>query len=193
MNVPPLRATMRLHLPVRLLSKGNSSEQRLQQPAVAPIRVAVSCRSAHHHPRTVKRRRRIVGPLNTLAVGAINVGVFAQQLQGTRANRPEFIEKRIAALKAPYPSEGIAYLEGFSPHQRDAPTFSSNCQPIESKSIAAHPGLNALPGDIRAGPTCRILWKLVADIELTPGIRVEFKNGVALNDLIQRVECLPPR
>lgn len=69
---------MRLHLPVRLLRKGNSSQQRLQQPAVTPILVAVALGSAHHHPRTVERRRRIVSPLNSLAVGAINVGVFAQ-------------------------------------------------------------------------------------------------------------------
>ena len=96
-------------------------------------------------------------------------------------------------LKASCPCERIAYLEGLSPHQRDVPAFRTYCQPIESKSIAAHPGLNALPGDIRADPTRGILWKLIADLELTPGIRIESKNRVALNDLIQREQCLTPR
>ena len=125
---------MSLHLAVRLLRQRNAAQQRLERHAV---RVG----APHHDPRAIKCGRRVVGPLHALAVGAVHVGVLAEQLKRSSTNLPKAVQLRVAALERSNAGKWIADLNGLNAADADAPGFDAHRETVEGKRIASHPGL----------------------------------------------------
>ena len=111
-EIVAIGARVRLHPALRLKGESGATHQALEQTRIAEDRFSIRpCRSGHGRLRNIKSRRRVIHPLDALAVSAIHIRILAQDLAGSRTHFPELVQKRIVGVEFSYAIEGIQALD----------------------------------------------------------------------------------